>query len=279
MNVTGPDVKLLFCEGQPSSLDALLLDRLLIGRAGRLIVSCGGKHGMRAYIDGYLQSYTAPPLYLAFRDRDFDSIPGERVGLIRLRGEKPIFLSYRACLESYFLDAQLIDCYWNESSAAAEWRHGASPGVAGIRDWIETAARQIGAYQGVRWALAGLKPAERWPELPTTWTKGSGFLPDSLAQEACLTEAKGLVAEYATQSGRVSERRLLEENQHYERQFADPGFWEAGSYLVWFHGKDLLKAMQRLRPNSISLPNFCDWGVHRLNWQAHPDLKQLADAI
>ena len=96
--VVDPASGIIFCEGRPGSLDDLLLGHLMpAGRA--LIQPAGGKQGIRAFIEGYLGSYPgAQPSYLAFRDRDFDFEPPERPHLIRLPGEKPIWLSYRAAI-------------------------------------------------------------------------------------------------------------------------------------------------------------------------------------
>ena len=51
--------------------------------------------------------------YIVFRDRDFDEEPSSTIGLIRLRD---YFLTHRACVENYFLDADLIS--WVKFPAA-----------------------------------------------------------------------------------------------------------------------------------------------------------------
>ena len=68
--VLGSASKIIFCEGRPGSLDDLLLVHLVpVGRV--LIKPVGGKHGLRAFIEGYLGSYPdeLQPDYLGFRDR------------------------------------------------------------------------------------------------------------------------------------------------------------------------------------------------------------------
>ena len=119
----------LFCEGKPKSLDALLLNSLLLGRADVQIVPVGGKYGMRAFIEGRLSDYETPPSFIGFRDRDFDKEPPEDISLIRERESgKPIWLTHRACAESYLLDGALIHEYWHDSSLGPSWRHGPSRG-------------------------------------------------------------------------------------------------------------------------------------------------------
>jgi len=191
-----------------------------------------------------------------------------------------MFLTYRAAVENYLLDAALIDSYWTTlSENARRWSHGDSPGASDIRSWMDEAARQLTSYQAARWALSSLKPSDRWPELGTTWTEGSGYLPTSLAEDYCLAEAKKLVSEYTIETSNVSEESLLECYQRFSVRFAASEFVDCAEYLVWFHGKDLIKAMQRLRPNAISLQHFCGWAVEHVDWNQYADLRQLAAKV
>jgi len=281
MSVVGGGTKLIFCEGQPGSLDNRLLNRLLLGQPpSTLIVPSGGKRGLLAFIQGRLSSYAARPAHLAFRDRDYDRVPSEDEALIRLRPNTPVFLSYRAAVENYLLDASLVHDYWDTNrSEAPSWQYGDSPGADQIAEWMDDAARTLVHYQAVRWSLAGLKPAERWPELETTWTKGSGFLPESLDEGDCLAEAKKLVSEYTGSASEVREAKLVENYQQFAEQFAAPGFLRAPQYLIWFHGKDLCKAMHRLRPTWVSLYHYCSWAVDRLERERYADLRELATMI
>ncbi len=150
---------MVFCEGKPSSLDFTVLDRLLTKKPVA-IVPAGGKQGMRSFIDGRLSNTRDQPPYLAFRDRDFDRKPPQKPCLIPLTG-KPIFLSFRACIENYLLSANLLDRYWRESARGPRWNYGPSPGVEEIDEWIKKSAQKIAVYQAVRWALATLKPGDR----------------------------------------------------------------------------------------------------------------------
>jgi hypothetical protein len=192
-----------------------------------------------------------------------------------LAGDKPIFLSYRACVENYLLDPELIREYWDESSTGPNWRHGASPSVNAIDEWLDAAARDIAHYQATRWALAGVKPDARWPEVSTTWTKGSGHLPADLDADSCLDRARRLVDQYAAQTDTVSRERLETFFGQYDRQFSDEAFFGQKAYLVWFHGKDLQRAMGRLQPKWISLPSFFPWAVAHISEESFDDLVEL----
>jgi len=276
MTAVGTDTTLLFCEGVPRSLDARLLNHVLSGQTGKLIVPAHGKQGFRAFIAGYLESYHPVPPYFGFRDRDFDARPPDLAALIRLPGNRPIFLSYRACIESYLLDPALIEAYWSENHRQGPaWQYGPSPRADQIETWIRDAAESITHYQAARWALARIKPSDRWPEVPTTWTDGSGDLPSSLEKESCLNHAKSLVREYITQSNLVPEKLLEQRYEEYVNKFAAEAFWSRSEYSVWFHGKDLQKAMGRLRPSWLSLTAFCSWAVDRIDLIRYPDLMEL----
>ena len=54
MSVTGPKVRVLFCEGNSESYDSAILNRLLEGKPpGTLIVPVGGKYGLRSFMLGW----------------------------------------------------------------------------------------------------------------------------------------------------------------------------------------------------------------------------------
>lgn len=48
---------------------------------------------------------------------------------------------------------------------------------------------------------------------------------------------------------------------------------------MWFHGKDLKKAMQKEWPHSISLDKFCAWATAHLELSKHPDLLEFKALI
>ncbi|MEE8391215.1 MAG: hypothetical protein V3S14_10525, partial [Anaerolineae bacterium] len=186
--VLDPASRIIFCEGRPDSLDDLLLGHLMpVGRT--LIKPVGGKRGLRAFIDGYLGSYPgAQPAYVGFRDRDFDIEPPEHPELIRLSGAKPIWLSHRAAVENYLIDADLLRQYWIERENTPTWAYGPALSTTEIKDHIRESARELANYQAVRWALAKLKPGPRWPKVRTTWTEDSGVVPASLGYGDCLSQ-------------------------------------------------------------------------------------------
>ena len=92
--VTDPSIRLIFCEGQPDSLDSMLLNR--IKSSNSQINPVGGKFAMRAFIQGRMSGYSPDrcPDCVGFRDRDFDMDPPATSQLIRFPGKTPIWLTY-----------------------------------------------------------------------------------------------------------------------------------------------------------------------------------------
>lgn len=277
--VIDPASKIVFCEGRPGSLDDLLLGHLMPVR-GALIKPVGGKRGMRAFIEGYLGRYEeAQPDYLGFRDRDFDVEPSDNPKLIRLWGEKPIWLTHRAAIENYFIDADLIRQYWKEREDTPAWAHGPALSVAEIEEHIQESASELVDYQAVRWALSRMKPGPRWPEIRTTWTGGSGDIPSSLAYDDCLDEACQLVTLFRNEIENVHHGRFQDQAQEYRERFSADSFFEESRHLAWFHGKDhLVHLCRRLAPNFPRTP-YARWAAEHVDVQKHPDLQQLVDLI
>lgn len=280
-SVTSLDIKLLFCEGTPESYDYAILNRLINNSTTR-IVPAGGKFSLAAFTQGYLSTYSneQKPSYLAFRDRDFDKEPTSTPQLISPFENKPVFLSYRACIENYLLDAILIDTYWSESSQSPKWQYGDSPGINEINSWIKNSAETIADYEAIRWALSRLKPGDRWPEINTTWTKkGSGDLPSSLALEDCLKEAKKLIDDFSARIANISEAEFERHLKHYREKFSTHEFWTQEEYMVWFHGKDLQKAMQKEKPNIFSMKHFFRWATKHIEVTKYADLIELQNLV
>jgi hypothetical protein len=291
--------KFIFCEGKENSLDIRLLNRILerIPAERVTIVPSGGKFSFSVFISGYLSSTNLITItnkrmpevsnsnkrYIVFRDRDFDQEPSSTIGLIRLRD---YFLTHRACVENYFLDADLIDSYWQEKyqekqdNPGSKWGHSNSPGVEIISEWIKSAAKNLAAYQAVRWSLGNLSQntAGR-SQIKTTWTKNSGRLPESLVLEECRTEAIQLITQFKEAVDTITPEKFEENLAKYQEQFDQDEFWSQKQYLIWFHGKDIQKQMQIQEPQYISLSHFFNWAIANFEIDQHPDLIELQGII
>lgn len=280
--------KIIFCEGKQRSLDAQLLERVLetLPAERPTIVPCGSKFSFSLFAQGYFsRQEIGSQKYLVFRDRDFDAKPSEEVRLIQLDSQS-VLLTHRACIENYFLDPDLIHDYWREKyiekqeNPISKWAHKDSPGIDRIAQWIETAAKSLQDYQAVRWALGELLVSSSTrTQLKTTWTGGSGQLPPSLALLDCRTEARELINQFRQAVETVTLDRFEASLANYHQQFSQSEFWSQKQYIIWFHGKDIQKEMQKQESQYISLKEFFNWAANQLDIDRHLDLRELRSKI
>jgi hypothetical protein len=282
----------IFCEGRQSSLDYKLLSKLVEDISGDkcTIIPAGSKFTFSIFAQGYFfPDELKNQRFIVFRDRDFDAKPASNIQLITLghkSGNQSFTLTYRSCIENYLLDASLIDQYWQEKhqektdNPASKWGHGDSPGISVIKDWLKSSAEEIRFYQAVRWALGDLLiEGMARDQLKTTWTSGSGTLPDGLDLQSCQDRALELVYQFKQVIESITAEKFTVNLEKYHQQFSQEGFWLENDYLIWFHGKDIQKAMQKKMPSYISLTSFFNWAVDHLDIAQHPDLMELKTKI
>lgn len=281
------DGKVIFCEGKKEGLDSQLLKKILsdLSIQNLTIVAAGSKFTFSIFAQGYFYSgnIEKSPDFMVFRDRDFDAVPSERMELC-LRDK--MFLSHRACIENYLIDPNLIHSYWEKryqdriEYPTTKWGHGNSPGIEKISAWIEQSAIELKEYQSVRWALGDLllTGAAR-KNLETTWTEGSGHLPTQLEFQYCQNKAIELIDQFRFITDKITEESFRASLAKYQSLFNQPEFWEKKQYMIWFHGKDLQKTMQKRENRYISLQDFFVWAVNHININQYPDLIQLQQEI
>jgi len=282
----------IFCEGKQSSLDYKLLSQIVDGISGDkpTIIPAGSKFTFSIFAQGYFfPNEVVSQRYIVFRDRDFDVKPTPNIELLSLSnrlGNRSIALTHRSCVENYLLNPDLIHTYWAAKYTqkieypTTQWAHGDSPGRETIAEWIESSARNLLFYQAVRWALGDLLSmnAAR-AQLKTTWTDGSGNLPQSLDLQSCQNQALELVDKFRQAVDSVTRENFEASLNSYQQHFIREDFWTQKQYLIWFHGKDIIKEMQRQKPNYISLSGFFDWAIDQLDITQHPDLMELRARI
>lgn len=282
MSVDSHSTTIVFCEGKGDSLDSLLLKNILpVGKVR--IQPIGGKHSLPAYIQGYIgaANQQVTPNYVAFRDRDFDKEPETaKPALLQLRANLPIYMCYRAAIENYLIDVDLIYSYWAERQATPKWQHGPVKSRELIAQAILESARELSDYQAIRWALAKLKPGNRWPEINTTWIQdGSGNLPQILDYSTCITEAKHLVESFRNDVQGIDITRLETFAEEFRQRFTSSAFLENQGYLIWFHGKDLMKLLCKHLSPTFPRRNYLEWAAQHIDIALHPDLQDLLSLI
>ncbi|MDJ0800505.1 MAG: hypothetical protein QNJ51_27470 [Calothrix sp. MO_167.B12] len=281
--------KIIFCEGKQKSLDSQLLNKLVenLSVEKPTIVASGSKFTFSVFTEGYFYpDEISNQQYIVFRDRDFDVYPTQNIQLLELNNQKGktlAFLTHRACVENYLIDADLIHRYWDLKysekleNPSSKWGHGNSPGIETIAQWIENSAKELQDYQAVRWALADL--LQRRVQLKTTWTVGSGNLPSSLALQDCRVQALDLINQFRGVVDTVTQEKFETSLTNYRNQFTQPKFWNNKQYLIWFHGKDLQKMMNKQNSKYISLKHFFNWAITELDITRYSDLLELRSKI
>jgi len=267
--------KIIFFEGKPvGSYDYALLNHLL-SSSGPQIIPIGSKYGFNARIEGYCLACDAEPKYLAFRDRDFDFTPPDKADLIRIIGAKPIFTTYKACLENYLIDPDLFHEFWQIKSRGPTWKFGPPPSSDYFQEVIISTAKQIAEYQAVRWALSEINPQKgKTIRIENKWLE-NGQLPNNLSFEDCLIRATELVNVFLSETKDISIEKLNNIARDFLQRFSTEEFFDSNLYINWFHGKDLLKSIFNVLKFQPLYGLYIDWGLNNLNFCNFPDLLSL----
>jgi hypothetical protein len=237
--------KIIFCEGEQNSIDRLFINKY-IGTNNNTIKPIGTKNDISGFLKGYNSAVKATN-YILIRDRDFDFEPNEiNKGLIQIPQKTNIFTTYRASIESYFIDATLLHKYffWLRNTPKYQNKENIYiPTVNEIQTTIIAAAKKIQCYQAVRWALAKLKSNNKF-FFESKWVKEDGKMPKQFDLEYCQIQANKLIDNFQEKTKAVNKEKLDSYIGEFMQKFTATDFYEQEKYLVWFHGKDL-KAMVR----------------------------------
>jgi hypothetical protein len=257
--------RVVFCEGTAGGADVELLTRLLLG-LGCQIKPLGGKFGGTSFARDYAQASGAR--WYFFRDRDFDAEPRADGGLIADERHEGVFLSGLPCLESYFLDAHLLARVLNMPEQAEE-----------LHERLIRAARDIAAYQAVRWALQACIQHVRDLDLrlPNRLTNEDGKLPTDLSLDACRQEAQTLLERYQVRAAQVDTLPIfVRELDRYQALFHEEGFYDEGRYRLWFHGKDVLyRWLHGLKKSD----KYVEKALSLLKLDDFPDLMEFRERV
>ena len=284
-------IKFIFCEGGANSLDRKILEKTMAGLSSfPIIVPSGGKGNMPNFMLGYMQKESSvverkDENAIGFRDRDFDApVPGTPQ---LVKGNNPkIYLSHRATIENYLLHPKVLFQFVHENKIPIN--------IGSIEDAnmiFREEAEKLKYYSAARHSLGAVRQRVN---LGTTWTAGSGTLPISLERDVCFREAFGLVEEMQNLANGMTEdvRGLIDENGEdniltngrFKRVFDyfcgkfDERFFESKQYMVWFHGKDLQKAIsQREAFSACQFPfkKYYEFALKNFDYTVFPDLVEL----
>jgi hypothetical protein len=291
MSVTSENqTRIVFCEGIDKGSDVLLLARLLkpepAGAFRLLIHPMGGKDAARRYVQGYARGNRN---WVVFRDRDLDLQPDE-AGRLRVfdhpeRKIEQVYLTGLSCLESYFLNPDLVMEYLKKFSPV-----GDLPSAATLADTFRASITEIADYQAVRWALQELRQSLhvdarenrliRTPglfDLPNRLTEKDGEIPDPLRIEDLTATAHQLIDDFSHLSQQVQNADFDQLLGRFRDQFKTDDLLTSTCRL-WFHGKDtLVHWLRKLSDYSISYKGYTEWAATKIDAEDFPDLIEFRE--
>ncbi|MDR1154146.1 MAG: hypothetical protein LBL04_05495 [Bacteroidales bacterium] len=270
----------IYCEGKADSHDQFILEKITESLPDVIIRPIGGKRGANAIMEYYENSVTAAKadFYLLFRDRDFDCEIPQKEELI-FDGRKTYF-SYRTTIENYLFDIHSFYTFITKRGLNREYRIHDANDVSNL--FIEI-AKKIKDYQIVRHALGKLRNDISFN---TTWTKGSGFLPESLDLENCRKTALEILNQAVEKTEHWKKENLDEGIEYFSTVF-DDDFFNRLDFLVWFQGKDFAQALKNTLTNfpikayyTFVRNNFGNYAEKNgRNNHLYPDLLELRQII
>lgn len=256
---------IVFVEGD---YDFRIMTRIVPSNA--LVVLGAGKYGQKAFIHGYAEASGAAKsnVLVGFRDRDFDQ-PIPQTPQLTVDGN--IAFSYRRTIENYLLRPESFENYLADDHS----KQFSMLSRQVISEMMVIAAKEIKYYQAARQALGEVR---RRNLLETTWTKGSGNLPDYLDEGYCLSKAKELLQKYVDDAREIgSQNEFVQLYTGYCSSFDDPFFAER-RHEVWFQGKDMEKALQK-QIQTIAPPfpmkRLYDHAISNFDPTPFPDLMEF----
>ncbi len=272
----------LFCEGKESSLDYKVFQKLLVHiKDSVTIIPLGGKFGSSAYIQGWLnrKGVVNPERSFFLRDRDFDfEIPEQESLILASKDTKSTIYSYatfRTTLENYLIDPNLLFEHFGFSKKDLS--------LVEIDKIINDAAKLITNYSAARHSLGNIrKPLD----LKTTWIQnGSGTLPDQEilnSPEKCKQMALKLVEEFSSSSKSINLNFYEEKFDFFLEKFSNPDFMKNKEYMIWYHGKDLQKAISILMSplvNNFHWNSYYDFAIEKIDFRKFLDYDSFINRI
>lgn len=263
---------LLFHEGE---YDGIVLNNVLDGLEGVALIRAAGKFGMGAFMQGFEasanRSVVAPSKLIAFRDRDFDfPVPQTESLIIPAQGNQRV--SYRTTIENYFLSPDTLAAFNDEKKLGIT----SLADSAQAKTLLDEVANDLITYSAVRHALGATRKPSR---LGTTWTGGSGNLPVDLTYDHCKARAVAMIGTYQNEVQTISESTFEAHLTAFHNQFSDADFIQQGEYLVYFHGKGLMKRLSQELGAAFPVRLYYRYALDHYDYGQFPDLVELREWI
>lgn len=218
-------------------LDSTLLFALVGGSEGPLIERAGSKDSLAPQVR---KLHTKNLLGARFlRDRDFDFLPPSdltRPTDDKYQGNQILGWRWtRHAIESYMIEPHFVaQCLGSDQGS--------------YEAALIEAARRIRFYQAARWTIGQartqLPPAYKFGTSPDD-RSAEFYLPDELASEGqrewARIHAKGFLERV---SPVLDEPKIVQVYDEFSDRFTDGFLQDLENILIWFSGKDLMKALE-----------------------------------
>jgi len=218
-------------------LDSTLLFALVGGSDGPLIERAGSKDSLGPQVRKLHTKNLLGARYL--RDRDFDSLPPS--DLTRPTDDKyqeHQILGWRwtrHAIESYMIEPHFVALCLGVDQGSYE-------------SALIDAARKIRFYQAARWTIGQartqLPPSYKFGTSPDD-RSGEFYLPEELESKGqrnwARIHAKGFLERV---SPILDEPRIVQVYDEFSDRFIDDFHQDPQNILIWFSGKDLMKALE-----------------------------------
>ncbi len=260
----------IYCEGKKGSHDFDIIEKI-IGVFPVTIIPIGGKMGANAIIEFNESGKTVKSdYYCMFRDRDFDCpVPASEQLTF---DDKKTYFSFRTTIENYLFDT---DLFFNFVKAEKIQSKYGIVSVNDVKNVFIKAAKSIKDYQSVRHALGKMRSGSA--SFNTTWTSGSGTLPEKLDIEVCKEKGWELISKAKNISNEWTEVLFLQYTKEFTKLF-DETFFDDLKFLIYFQGKDFAKSLKNILPD-FPIKKYYKFAKENFDFNKYLDLKELNNLI
>ncbi len=251
----------VYCEGNAGSADFDIISKVVAGLTVQ-IIPIGGKRGAKSSIQVREEGLSKSDFKIFFRDRDFDApVPDSE----RLQShESYVYFSYRTTLENYLLNFATVEQF----SEGKPW-HSST-----LRESYLQAAKDIKFFQATRHTLGRLRVPT---DFGTNLEAKSGVLPKDLSEEFCRDAGFQKIQTSLDRIKGWSKANYDATFDHFANLFNDQ-FIQSGKFLVYFQGKDFMKALSKRLPN-FPTKEYYQFATAKFNYRDFGDLVELRQIL
>lgn len=283
--------RVVFCEGKINSPDALVYRQLLIPSPNHLTIEpIGGKQSVRNFIKGYIRENTNTSIALAvIIDRDLDR-PHQNGSLVQFDKKEPIiYLTGLTCIESYFLDTEMMWRFIQEFSPQKN-----KPDEYALLESLDKTIKEIANYQAIRWALQDVRHDLIDTGKHDFMTMNRLDLAIQLFEEKKITQVRQkdeneLLKQALLEIDKLKralnhinqkgDEYLKNRYEHYRDVFKQFSAQRA-DYKLWFHGKDTILlwwSSDLISKCSVKKETYYQEFASKIPFEKYPDLIEFRD--